>query len=160
MRIRIVVADQAEVDFYDVQHADEHPRFVGGIGDPAARLHDRDLKSDRPGRVFDHAARAGGRRGSTSRHGTGGERSPRKHEAAEFARQVAEQLQGAYHDAAFERLVLIAPPTFMGLLRQALPQSLASVVVAEVSKDLVHASPEELRSHLPRETFARPLPSA
>lgn len=160
MKVRIVVADQAEAAFYDLHHADEHPQFAGGMTDPAAHLHDRDLKSDRPGRVFDHAARAGERRGRTSRHGTGGERSPRKHEAAQFARRVAEQLQGAYRDAAFERLVLIAPPSFIGQLRQALPQTLASVVAAEVGKDLVHAPPGELRSHLPPEAFARPLPRA
>lgn len=44
------------------------------LSDAVAHLHDRDLKSARPDRVFDRAPRVGGRRGATGHHATGGER--------------------------------------------------------------------------------------
>jgi hypothetical protein len=71
MRIRIVVASQADVTFYDVQHVKDKLQTAGRLTDPLAHLHDRDLKSDRPGRMFDHGPLAGGRRGANARHGTG-----------------------------------------------------------------------------------------
>src|SRR5579875_2035770 len=82
MRIRILVADQAEADFCDMEHAEDMPAFAGGLGDPAAHLHDREIDSDSPGRVFDHAPTPTGRRGATAHRATNGERSPRKREAA------------------------------------------------------------------------------
>lgn len=157
MRVRILVADQGEADFFDMQHADEMPQFAGGIGDPAAHLKNRDMVSDRPGRVFDHAPNPTGRRGATPRHGTGGERSPRKHEAAEFARRIAKLLEKEQREGGFERLVVMAPPAFLGTLRSALPDSLRSIVAAEVGKSLVHESPEAVRSHIPPEVFVQPV---
>ena len=92
MRVRIVVADQSEARFYDTEGLHGPLQPAGQLSDPKARLHDRDLESDRPGRVFDHAPLAAGRRGAVGHHGTEGERSPRKHEAVNFARQIADQL--------------------------------------------------------------------
>ena len=81
MRIRIVVASQAEVMFYDMQHIGDQLQFAGQLNDPLAHLHDRDFKSDRPGRKFDRARLTGGRRGATAHHSTGAEQHPRKREA-------------------------------------------------------------------------------
>lgn len=157
MRVRILVADQGEADFYDMDQADENPRFAGGIEDPMAHLHDREIDSDRPGRVFDHAPAAGGRRGATAHHGTNGERSPRKHEAGEFARRIVKLLEQARREGEFDRLIVMAPPAFLGRLREVLPESLRSITAAEIAKDLVHQPPSSLRSHLPADAFARPL---
>jgi len=154
MRVRILVADQAEADFYDAASTEELPTFVARIGDPIAHLHDRDIDSDRPGRVFDHASAPSHRRGATAHHGTGGERSSRKHEAVVFARRVAKLLEEAHRERAFDRLVVMAPPAFLGHLREALPESLRAITAAEVAKNLVHQPPSSLLAYLPREVFA------
>jgi protein required for attachment to host cells len=151
MPTRIVVADQSEARFYDLEEHDAPLRAVRTLTDPKAHLHDRDFKSDRPGRVFDHAPAAGQRRGAVAHHGTGGERSPRKHEARLFASQIAGELEAAARDGQFDRLVVIAGPAFLGLLRAALPAGLKTTVVAEVPKDLIHEPESAIRSHLPRE---------
>jgi hypothetical protein len=46
MKTRIVVCDQSEARIYELEP-------LGGPMNPIGRLHDRELKSDRPGRVFD-----------------------------------------------------------------------------------------------------------
>lgn len=152
MRVRIVVADQSEARFYDAEHRDSELRLVGALTDPQAHLHDRDFKSDRPGRVYDHAAGAG-RRGATAHHGTGGERTPRKHEAQIFARRIAAQIQTAYRQNEFDRLILMAAPGFLGLLRQALPVSIAATVTGEVGKNLVREAAMAVAAHLPADAF-------
>jgi len=159
MRIRILVADESEASFYDVRHKTDALTFSARLSDPIARLHDRDLKSDRPGRAFDHAPAPGGRRGATPHHGIGSDRRPRKHEAVVFAQKIADVLEHARRDEEFDRLVLMAPPVFLGLLRKALPESVRASVAAEVAKDLVRQSPAAVQAHLPDDAF-RVTPSA
>lgn len=153
MRVRIVVADQSEARFYDAEHPDSGLRLIGRFTDPDAHLHDRDFKSDRPGRVFDHAPDPSGRRGATAHHGTGGERRPRRHEAEMFADRIAAHVQAAHRQNEFDRLVLMAAPGFLGLLRQALPVSIRATVAAEVGKDLVHETAKAVEAHMPADAF-------
>lgn len=160
MRVRVVVASESDAAFYDLESRRGRPTLVNRLSDPQARLHDRDFKSDRPGRVFDHAAPAGGRRGAVARHGTGGERRPRKHEAVLFARRIAEELEGARGRQEFDRLVVMAAPGFLGVLRKAIPESVRSSVAAEVHKDLVRGSVRAMQTHIPQEVFRELSPSA
>jgi protein required for attachment to host cells len=153
--IRIVVADQGEARFYDLERRDAPLRRVGRLNDPAAHLHDRDFKSDRPGRVFDRAPRAGERRGATAHHGTGGERRPRKHEAELFARRIAARLDQDRQRRRFDSVVLVAGSPFLGMLRAALPKPVKALVAATVARDLVHQPESVLREHLPSSARAR-----
>jgi protein required for attachment to host cells len=123
------------------------------VANPAARLHDRDLKSDRPGRVYDRAPTAAGRRGSMAHHSTGGQQRPRVQQAQRFARRIARELERAQQQDRFDRLVLMAGPRFLGTLRAALHKSLRDAV--EVPKDLVHQGEDAVREHLPGELFQR-----
>jgi len=152
MRTRILVADQSEARFYDLQRGTPM-QIAGRITDADARLHNRDLKSDRPGRVFDRAAGPGARRGTVGHHATGGENTPRKHAAVLFARRIAAELERARRDKKFDRLIVMAGPPFLGVLRAALPAALRKVTVAEVGKDLVHQTESVVRAHLPTAAF-------
>ena len=149
MHTRIVIADQSEARFYDLEGNGRDMRLAGRLMDPAAHLHDRDMVSDKPGRVFDHAPPSSGRRGAVGHHSTGGERSPRKHEAATFASKIVAELGKAHEAGQFDRLVLMAGPAFLGLLRESLPRMLEHIVVAEVGKDLVHQPQDVVLAHVP-----------
>jgi len=153
MRVRIIVADRAEARFYDADRADSKLRLAAEMTDPGAHLRDRDYKSDRPGRVFDHAA-GGGRRGAVSHHDTGGERKPRKREAGLFARRIVDVLTRAQQEDCFDRLVLMAAPEFLGDLRNAMPKSLSAMVAVEIRKDLVRQDERAIRRRLPEDLFA------
>jgi protein required for attachment to host cells len=153
MQVRIVVADQAEARFFDVENEAAELHLAGQLSDPLGHLHDRDLKSDRPGRKFDRAPLHGGRRGATAHHGVGGEHKPRKHEAALFARRIADALTAAQRSGGFDRLVIMAPPAFLGTLRSALSPAVRKTVAAEIAKDLIHETPSAVRTYLPAQTF-------
>jgi len=151
--VRIVVADQSEARFYDAVSIAPKMKLIDTLTDPIARLHERDLVSDKPGRVFDRAPAPGQRRGAVSHHSTGGERTARKHEAMEFARRIVLQLETAHRTGAVSRLVVMAGPAFLGLLREAMSKSLHEIVVAEVCKDLVHEDDSGVLAHVPKEAF-------
>ncbi|HEU0224611.1 MAG TPA: host attachment protein [Steroidobacteraceae bacterium] len=139
----VVVADQSEARVYLLRGA--AIRVAASLENTAARLHDRDLKSDRPGRVYDRAPPARGRRGAGTHHATGGERTPRRQVADRFARDVAAAVSAARRSARFDRLVLVAAPRFLGMLRRSLPGALRAQVVAEYAKDWVNLPTAKLR---------------
>lgn len=153
MTLRIVIADQSEARFLDVpsRHAlaaaQTELTLAERLVDPAAHLHDRDLKSDRPGRAFEGLAQPG-RRGATAHHGVGADRSPRAHEAQLFAQRIMAALQRAHSRGDFDQLVLVAGPHFLGLLRQSLSPALRAALLAELHKDLAHEPTPRLREHL------------
>ena len=149
MVTRVVLADQAEARFYEVDAIGGALRPVGEMSDPKAHLHDRDFKSDRPGRVFDHAQGTAHRRGAVAHHATGGEETPRRHEAFAFASRIVHSLECSRNAHEFDQLVVIAGPRFMGMLRAAMPKPLQDLVVVEVLKDMMHEPENVLRAHLP-----------
>lgn len=151
MRTRVVVADEAQADLYELGSKNELLRRIGGLRDPKARLHERDLVTDRPGRVFDRAPGPGARRGTVARHGTGGERSAHRQGVHRFAARIVQRLERDRIAGHFEALVLIAGPRFLGELRAGMDENLRRLTVAEVPRDLVHRPLAEVLSHLPDE---------
>jgi protein required for attachment to host cells len=100
----------------------------------------RELAADRPGRAFDRAG--------DGRHGMEPPTDPHRVEQERFVREIAAVLGEAAQRQRFDRLVLVAPPRFMGLLRDALPPGVASKVGAELTKGLTRLSIHELPDHL------------
>ena len=147
LRTRVVVADRGEARFYDYE-ADNSLTQVGRLTDRKAHLHNRDFISDRPGRVFDHAATGGGRRGAIAHHGTGKELTPLKLEAKKFAESICREIEAADQSKAFEQLVIMAEPSFLGLIREAMPEHLINKVVLQVHKDLVHSDDKAIMRHI------------
>ncbi len=139
-RYRILVADQAEAIFYDAPALDAAPREVARITDPLAHLHDRDFATERPGRTHESF---GGARHAIQREGT-----PRRMEAARFARRIARRLDEARRKDEFEKLVVVAGPPFLGLVRGELSRLTRARVVDEIHKDLVHSPVDVLRRQL------------
>ena len=137
MRFRIVTANQSEAQFYDAVSPTRPPTFAGSLSNPASRLHDRDLDSDRPGRVFNRAAVSGRRRGASTRHGVDGERSTHQHVVEKFARRLADELRRAHAAGKFDRLVVVAAPAFLGRLRRVLPADVRACIASTVDKDVI-----------------------
>ena len=106
----------------------------------------RDLAADRPGRSFDRAGEG--------RHGMEPRTNPREVEQERFAREIAGALDEADRRQRFDRLILVAPPAFMGLLRGILPPSLANKVSGALTKDLTKVAIHHLPDHL--ETVLNP----
>ncbi len=73
---------------------------------------------------------------------------PKEQEAIRFAKQVGDHLQAACHADRCKRLLLVADPHFVGLLKEQLG-SLTDVTVTEIVKNLGQYDSREIRSHLP-----------
>ncbi|HIE56381.1 MAG TPA: host attachment protein, partial [Chromatiaceae bacterium] len=66
-----------------------------------------------------------------------------------FAKKLCEKLRQGALDKAFDKLYILAPPAFLGELRECLEANLKSLVAGEITKDVVKQTPEEIRKKLP-----------
>ncbi len=65
-----------------------------------------------------------------------------------FARQLVGALETGRQSGTFARLVLVAPPKFLGQLRAELQGPLAACVVKSLDKDYTQMSESELSKHV------------
>ena len=144
MNVRIVVADERQAAFYDISRPSGPLAVAGGVENEAGGKRDFDLESDRPGR----------RSSSTgNHHGVDGERSTVLHELALYAKTVAQRIYEDCNRREFDKLVLVAPPKVLGMLRQMLHASCKDAIASEIPKDLLHRGPEAIMGAVPREVF-------
>ena len=112
----------------------------------------RELGTDRPGRVHESVGSA--------RHAV----EPRQdlHEAAEaaFAREVAERLERAAMGGRYDRLVLVAPPAFLGRLRLALGTRVRQRLAGTLNRELTRAPARDIAERLAAEGLPEALPKA
>lgn len=100
----------------------------------------REIGADKPGRSFESVG--------ATRHAVSPHSDLERIEEKRFAHEIAERLDKEAERASFERLVLVAPPTMLGDLRQALSARLAALVSATLDKDLTKTPEAKLGKHL------------
>ena len=107
---------------------------------PEARVPDRALTTDKPGRVFD-------RKGS-GRHAMTSEASAKEEAAERFAKTVARVLDKGRTNHLYQSLILVAEPGFLGTLQANLSVKTAKKVVDKIPKDLTTRPYKELTQNL------------
>ena len=85
---------------------------------------------------------------SPARHSFTDTEGPVRREKREFAAVVADYLDVAAERGEYQRLVLAAPPKFLGDLRAALGAKARAMVAGEIDKDLTKESDAELAERI------------
>ncbi len=106
---------------------------------PQGRLHTGDLVSDRQGRVFGREFR---------RHGLSSTVSPTEHDAEQFAIEIAHRLDHGRTQGDFGRLIVVASPEMLGLLREHLSGATRKTIVASLDKNVAGMGDRELAPYL------------
>ena len=92
---------------------------------------------------------------SPARHSFVDAESPVRKEKREFAEIVADYLNDGAMRGSFHRLVLAAPPKFLGDLRAALDAKARSLIAGEIAKDLTKESDADLAERISDAAVAR-----
>jgi protein required for attachment to host cells len=132
----VVVADRSRARIFSVDSPRGPLHEIEDLVHPESRAHERDLTSDRPGRASDQ-------------HVLNAAHSARDQQANEFAREIVDCLEGGRINGGFERLVLVAAPDLLGLLRKALNGQLSKLVSRTIDKNLTQQDAREIRRLLP-----------
>ena len=136
----ILVADAGRGRIFEMRergHLAEIEDFVN----PVERERNADLRTDGYGRFY-------GKGGREQGHTAEPDISPKQHEAERFADQLAEYLDKARTQHLYEKLKLVAAPSFLGLLRSKLDKEVLKLVDMQLDQDLTKASLRELEQRL------------
>jgi len=141
----IVVADSTRARIFTADSSSSPLSEIETLANPVARVHDRDITSDLPGK-------------SSGADGSGGhayesETDPKKYEVIEFAKRVADYLEHARNANKISNLMLVAAPAFLGELRSQLSSETNEKITFELDKNLTQQSNENIRKHLPEFLF-------
>ena len=139
--IWILAANSARATLFSADSPISALTQLAEFDNPNARAKQSELGADRPGRTFD--------RHGEGRHAMEFELGPKEREQLRFAKALAGTLEKGRVENAFDRLVLVASPSFLGMLREELDAPLRSTVSLELHKDYCGLRPEELRARLP-----------
>jgi protein required for attachment to host cells len=145
----VVVADNVEARIWS-RRANVAPTLVEVLAHAVGHLREQDIVSDRPGRM-----RADGRGHMQAMKQRG---SARHTERARFGATVAARLARGLQERAWDELVIVAAPRWLGELREHLDDGVRQRVVLEVHHSLMHARIEDLCERI--DTERRPSPPA
>ena len=141
----VVVADEAIARILTTNEVPGALDPLHALTDPAAHTKEGEL----------HVHDAGRRDGASGRDTSGGTSittsagEGKQHlEARAFAKRVAAHLAEALRQKRYESLRIVAAPRFLGLLRAELDHTVKATVVEELSKDLIHASDDDIAQRL------------
>lgn len=140
-KVRVLVADASKARYFRVDSPIGELIEEGTDVNPAARLHTRDMTSDSPGEQRSHAG--------DGRTYMGDSNEPKDVEMQRFARDIADKLEKERSTGSMERLYVVAPPRFLGELRNYMKPPLKAIVAEEINKDLADLDTEKLRQQLP-----------
>jgi protein required for attachment to host cells len=111
-------------------------QLIRELAHPESRAKGRDILTDRPGRMKQS--------GSPDRPAMELTKPPHEVESERFAHEIARVLELGLAENAYDRLALVAPPHFLGLLRATINHSVAKHVELTFDKDYTALQPKDL----------------
>jgi protein required for attachment to host cells len=141
--IWILSANATQANCYKTQHLGHELTLIKEYEHPQNRQKNLDLVTDRPGRYHVSAVQ------KVAGHGAFVERhDPKEAEAEHFAHIIAEEINKGRASHSFEKLIVIAPSHFHGLLNKHFDHQVMSRVMHHIEKDYTKYSQKELLSYL------------
>jgi len=138
----VVVADHTRARFFQMDSSSSPLEEFDTLVHEEGRMHDREMTSDLPGKVKNPGGLGGG-------HAFEQETDPKKHEAEVFATQIVHSIELAHNTNRFDRLIVVADPSILGLIRQHMPNHVKTHISLELNKNLANLSAADIRAHLP-----------
>ena len=142
----ILVADGARARLFEAASPDDALNELACFANPGGRSHGRNFTTARPPTVNESVGAA--------RHAIEPHTTLREKTTDRFARTIKDELERGRNDHRYERLVIVAPPRFLGALHGTFTKPLRECVVAEVKRNLTALRTSDIRAHLPRRLFA------
>lgn len=141
MKNWIMIADAARAAIFVPHLIGKELENIREFSHPLSRAKNTDILTDRSSQV-QHA------RSSQFAAAITAPTEPKMLEAEEFARTLAHDLKHASDRHEFDRIALVAPPHFLGLLREALDDQVTRKLVASLPADLTRIERHQLWPHL------------
>ncbi|RUT35103.1 host attachment protein [Arsenicitalea aurantiaca] len=134
-----LIADGAQARVLENTGPGKGLRQVGGLDFGIEPLQGRDIVTDRPGRRADT--------GPGQRSAMEPRTDPVEQRETAFVKSMADMIEQKRAEGAFDRLVIAAAPTALGVIRPHLSDGVRKTLLAEVPKDLTNIPTDKLGTH-------------
>ncbi len=136
-----VVANRAEAKLFKDDPLEGFVT-VEVLSNPDGALHDRDLDSDRPGRLSSSAG------GGSIRHGLSSGSHRQDNGVRLFAKKITTALEKFRNDGQMKDLVVAAEPHFLGILKESFAKPLENLIKHEIHRDFSQGSPFKIQKQI------------
>ncbi|HEX4882846.1 MAG TPA: host attachment protein [Casimicrobiaceae bacterium] len=143
----VVVADSAAARLFRAPSPTGPLEEFESYAHAEGRAHVRDLVTDPQGRQVEGF-------GPGNRSGIEPRVDPKEQEKVVFARMIADRVRSARSKGEVNRVILVAPPEFLGHLRSNLDGETRRLVEGEFGLNIVRMRPEDIRSRLPEKLYS------
>lgn len=113
-------------------------QLVHDLPHPEGRLHGKELEAAKAAEVTDKFGTPN----------TADASDAPAHDERDFAKHIAQVLEKGRNDHAYQKLVLVAEPKFLGQVSGALDKQTSALVERTVPKDLSRTDAKSLQQHL------------
>jgi protein required for attachment to host cells len=138
--ILVLTANGGQATVFGADSPNSALTELKSFDNPLGRADAQDINTDSPGRLRD---------GLGSANTLSVEVGPQEKEQVRFAKLLAEHLESERQNHAFDRLIIVASPQFLGMLRDKFSTPLSDMVSVEMDKDYTSLRADELRKRLP-----------
>lgn len=139
-KIWVILAESSRARIFELDKLYSPLEELEGFVNNNCRLHETELNSDKPGHSFDS-------RGASS-HQLGQFNDTKTHQTEVFAKLLSDRLDKGRISGEFEKLIIIAPPSFLGILRKIMPHQIKQLVWMSMPKNIVREDTATLRAML------------
>lgn len=136
----MLVCDAGRARIFSFENRDDDWQTVEEIENERGRARTSEIVTDRVGRVRQS--------GTGVKPGMEATTDPADTEETKFVHQLGRHLQRGFDGNLFGRLVLVAPPRFLGKLRKELSDPVTRSVAKSIDKDYSQLKEHELRDVL------------
>lgn len=140
MTIWVVVTDAGRARVFEAESAKSELVEVMDKADPLRRIPETELASDEPGRNRGPAG--------IGTHGMQEKVTPQEAEDRRFAAEIVDDIRHALDTNRISSFYLMAPPHFLGILRNAMSDHVAKGLAGDLNKDLTTHSVADIKAHL------------
>ena len=137
----IVAADASRARIFETSNVAEYLLEIEDLINPEGRANNRELTSDAQGRYYGAGNRPRANAATPKIDAV-------EHQTELFAKQVGEYLNKARTDHRYDKLHVVAPPKFLGLLRKKMSPEVHKLVDGEESKDLSAMNTKEIETYI------------
>lgn len=136
----VVVADASRARIFETRALGRGLKEIEDLVNPNGRAHSNDLLADHGGRTYAHTGARAGKSQPRS--------DPVEHEVEMFAKRLADRIEQGRVERRFDRLCFVAPPRFLGLLREKCCRETGKLIEFELAKDLSQLDAASIDQHL------------
>jgi protein required for attachment to host cells len=137
----ILTADSSRARIFEWKGRERSFSEIADFLLPEGRSTDGDLVTDVPGRFY-------GKGEQYQSHKAAPHTDPVQHATELFAKSLADYLDKARTENRYERLYLVAPPKFLGLIREKLSKETHKLIQKELARDISWFDAREIEEYL------------